>query len=247
MAEALVLLGAVAAAIQCVDTGWNLLRTGSNLCSRLHNAPGKIRRSLEQVQQLVDLVELIKQVSTNSLTSSMRAPSQPGSISVSAISWLEVVIKDCTDQCRSLETILKEMLSEVEDGKCQGISRRILTLKREKIITNSFSEIERQKSALNIWLGHSALGQLNELHNKFDGLRSKVITVDHLVRVQEQFYRAWKGSARDYSEAIHDHLNGIQDLNEKGVSRLEQHICQDRRQILSKISTSQSQLCSLVS
>ena len=142
MAEALALLGAVAAAIQCLDIGRSLLRTGFNLCSKLHDAPHKIRRSLKQLQQLVDLIEPVKQQSHNSLTSPLIASSQPVLMSASTLLWLEALIRDCTTQFQTLEAILKELLSELEDRKGKVIWKSILTLKREQTITELFSEIE---------------------------------------------------------------------------------------------------------
>lgn len=247
MAEALALLGAVAATAQCVDIGKRLLRTGRDLYSRLYDAPDKLRRSLTQLQQLVDLIDLVKQQSYASSTSPLIASSQPGFGSVSPVTWLEAVIMDCTNQFQDLEAILKKMLSEIESKPGKVNWRSILTLKRERTISELFSEIERQKSALNLWLGHSTSRELSELHSDLNGLRKKIITTNDLVQLREDFEKTSEKLAREYSEITEGHLRKLQDLDRKRYASFEQRVRMDHCHTPSSIEISQSQLCAPVS
>jgi hypothetical protein len=122
MAEAVALLGAVAAGVQCAQVGLQVLILGSSLRAKLQDAPEKVKRWLGQVEQLVALAELIKQANADLSSSSFRSqPPTSSSLDRPASTWVETALRNCTDQVQTLQDILKDMLQEVDDGKGRKI------------------------------------------------------------------------------------------------------------------------------
>ena len=104
MAEAIALLGVMAAAVQFIEVGSRVLRFGSSLSSKLGEASQRVERWLDQVRQFNALVELIKQttaqlsISAASSTSDLATPS-----------WLEATLRICTAQTLTLEGVLEDI------------------------------------------------------------------------------------------------------------------------------------------
>jgi hypothetical protein len=248
MAEAIALLGVVAAGVQCAQVGVQLLMLGSSLRSKLQDAPDKVKRWLGQIEQLVALAELIKQTDAD-LSRLLPPPSL--SSARSAAAWVEAALLDCTGQARALQDVLKDMLQEVDDRKGQKIWKTILTVKRETRITSALHEIERQKSMLNIWLGQNNLRQLDDLHHTVQDFRDGVEKVDrHMLHVEQTFCEEFQNLSTAFHSSSRATTSGLECLRNLGTSSVEslgQQMQQYHGELQSESSVMQLQLHALVS
>lgn len=186
MAEAIALLGAVAAGVQCAQVCVQILLLGSSLRSKLQDALDKVKKWLGQIEQLIALAELMKKNDADLSLSALRIlpPLSSSSSSSSeaaartAATWVKAALLECTAQAQDLKSVLTDMLQEVDEGKGRKIWKTILTMKRVLRITSSLQEIERQKSMLNMWLGQNNLRQLGDLHHSVKEVRDGVGKVD---------------------------------------------------------------------
>jgi len=212
MAEAVAMLGVVAAGLQCAQVGVQLLMSASSLCSRLQDAPEKVKSWLVQIAQLVVLAELMKTISTDPLLSSLPLlpAASPSSIETS-VSWAESALLDCMNQAHALQDVLKDMLEDVNDGKGQKTWKKLLTVKRDSKITDSLHTIERQKSMLNIWLGQINLRRLASLHHTVNHIQDTVVRVDGRVA----------HNAKTVREEVQTMSKAIDDNSRRSVSALE--------------------------
>lgn len=251
MAEAIALLGVTAAGIQCAQVGVQLLMLGSSLCSKLQDAPDKVKRWLDEIEQLVALAELIKDsaavLSRSSFGSAAPVsplPARP------AISWVEAALRGCIIQAQALQDILKEMLHDVDDGKGQRIWKTIVTVKRETKITNLLSEIERQKSMLNMWLGQNNLNKLGDLHCTVTDVRDGVEKINcNILHMQQTFHEQIQNLVTTVQSSSSVAISGLEHLRNSDTSSiktLEEQLQQHHSKLQSKDSIMQLQLRDLV-
>jgi len=155
MAEAIALLGAAAAGVQCAQVCVQILMLGLSLRSKIRDAPSQVKGWLGQIDQLIALTELMKKNDAGLLLSSPSPSplSSSSSSSETAATWVETALLECTAQAQTLKDILKDMLQEVDDGKRQKNWKAILTIKRERRITSALQEIERQKKHVEYMAG----------------------------------------------------------------------------------------------
>jgi len=252
MAEAIALLGVVAAGIQCTQVGLQLLLLGSSLRSKLQDAPDKVKGWLGQIEQLITLTELVRKADADISLSSL-PPLQPASSSSSnsTVTWIEGALRECTRQCNILQDILKDMLQDVDDGKGQRIWKKILTVKRETTISSALEEIERHKSMLNIWLGHKNSRQLDSLHQVVGGIQEGVEKVAHNTLHNEQSLRSeFQNLSTEVNATSAITVSGFESLKIISASNLQsigQQIQKHHCEFQSESSEIKSQLSDLVS
>jgi hypothetical protein len=223
MAEAVTLLGVVAAGVQCAEVGVQLLLLGSKLCSRIQDAPDKVKRWLDQIQQLVALAEFMQQLDTiRDLSRLSLSSTNP------AISWVEAALSDCTTQARALQDILEEMLEGVNDSSGLKMWKKILTVKREARITSALHEIERQKGLLNIWIGQSNLCQLSGLQGSADQIREGLGRVD---RSTLQFSQTFAKEVQNLSTRLDDNSRLFESSFESSRNRIISNVESLREQV----------------
>lgn len=251
MAEAIALLGAVAAGAQCAQVGGQILLLGWSLRSKLQAAPDQVKGWLGQIEQLVALAELMKEPDSDLSQSVLRLPSpQSSSPARTAATWVEAALLECTAQASTLTDVLKDMLQEVDDGKGRKIWKTILTVKREREITSALQEIERQKSMLNMWLGQNNLRQLDHLHRTVKEVRDGVGKVEcNMLHVQQTFRQELQGLSTALNSSSEATTSGFEILRNHSTSStdtIRQQIQQYYGELQSESLVTQSQLRSLV-
>jgi hypothetical protein len=251
MTEAIALLGVAAAAIQCAQAGGQLLLLGASLRSKLQDAPDKVKKWLAHIEQLVALAELMNQSGVNLLPSSVPPLAPPSSSTSLVAPWVKTALLDCTSQAQALQTILREMLHEVDDRKGQKIWKTILTVTRETKIISILHEIERQKSMLNMWLGQNNLRQLDKLQHTVQDVRGGVEKVDqYMVHVQQAFREEIQNLARTVqasSTAAESSIEHLKSLGKSSVESLKEEIQNQYDELRVESSATQLQLQDLVS
>ena len=129
MTEVAALVGISTSAAQFLDIGCRIVLHASSLYSRFQSVPQCLQRTLDQVQLLMHLADLVSR--NDSLTTSSQSRPTNG---LSSTSWLDNVWRKCTTQAQNLEKIIKSMLCETEDSYGKRVWKKILTLKREETI-----------------------------------------------------------------------------------------------------------------
>lgn len=254
MAEAIALLGAGVADMQCAQVGVQIFILGLSLRSKLQDAPEQIKKWLGQIEQLVALTELIKKTDADAdLSASTLRMLPPLSVSPArtAATWIEPALLECTGQAQALKRALEDMIQEVDGGKGQKIWKTILTVKRETRITSSLQEIERQKSLLNMWLGQNNLPQLNGLQHTVKEVRDKVGRVDgKILHVEQTFRQEFQNLSTVFhssSRATTSDFEGLKNLSTSNLESLKQQAQEYHGELRSENSVLQLQLNSIVS
>jgi len=245
MAEAIALLGVVAAGIQCADVSTRLLLFGSDLCSKLQDAPEKVRRWLDQIQQLITLAESIKQLDAIRIAFPVSLPSTK-----SKVSWVEAALIDCTAQARTLQSVLEEMLEGVSDSTGQKMWKKILTIKREARILSALHEIERQKALLNIWIGQINLCHLHKLHDSAENIKEGLDKVDRsTLRITQTFKEEVQNlsmTLENSSRFFKSSFESSESLIVSSVESLREDIYDQQQKHQSESAVTHTQLNSLV-
>lgn len=245
MAEAIALLGVVAAATQFIEVGSRVLRFGSSLSSKLGESSQRIERWLDQVRQFSALVELIKQKTTPLSPLAASATSE-----LTTPTWLETTLRICTAQTLTLEEVLEDMRQDVYDGMREKVRKRVLTLKREERITQIMNELERHKSTLSIWLGQKNLHHLESLHSGLNKLREAVGNTNDKTFQNGQNLDRQLGhlveAVHKSSDATASHLEKVKTFSEHILVKHGQEIRQLKGRLESGSSATQRELSALV-
>ena len=178
MAEVLALVGAASAGVQFADAAAKLFNLATTLRAKLKEAPEKVKRLLNQIDQLITLAEWMKQTEADLPSLSGRLPQSISAAGRSGVSWVEGALMDLTTQAQVLQHILEDMVQEVDHGKLQNLWKGILTVKREREINSALDEIERHKATLNMWLGQRNSRPLNDLCHSVEYISDGVGKID---------------------------------------------------------------------
>ena len=221
MAEAIAIIGVVAAAAQFSATGSKLVSRLISLKSRIGDSPQCIQLTLDQVRMLVSLAELTKKkiaeehgtwMPTVAPSSRDEQESSPQSSEVSPLTWLESVWQNCLAQACELDDLIRQMLQKAESNLLQKGWRKLCTLKTEEQIDRILVRIERYKTLLSTWYGQECLDHIknlgsnvNDLHGELSSLRQ---SMDYL---NENVHRMMVANASDPHKPSRQALQGNED------------------------------------
>lgn len=177
MAEAIILTGVAAAAVQFIDVGLTSLQYASLLISRFKDAPQSLKTAQDQVRLLLRLAGLASrkfsiQSGPNS-DSVLHVPSGVLDLECS-LRLQEAAWRKCTEQARQLEQILGSVLCETEDSRVRRLRKRIFSLRRDRAICRIVDEIERCKSTLTLWYGQECLQNIYTVEEGAGGLADQL-------------------------------------------------------------------------
>ena len=183
MAEAIAIIGVVAAAVQFTETGSKVVSRLISLVSRIRDSPDSLHLALDQLQMLLDLAELTKKriAEENGVCMQAEIPNLrddqalPRRLSqTSPLTWLEKVWHSCTAQARELDDLILQMLQELEGNAFRKKWRKLCTLKNEESIERILTRIERDKTLLITWYGQENIERLKKLSLNVVSLHEEV-------------------------------------------------------------------------
>ena len=199
MAEAIAVIGVVAAAVQFSETGSKLVSRLISLFSRIRDSPQCLQLTLDQVQMLLDLAELTKKRISEENSTCLPTVAQSLQIDqvpslqlsqASPLTWLESVWRNCTAQARELDGLVRQMLQETESNTIRKGWRKIFTLKSEEDVERVLTRIERYKTLLSTWYGQECLDQMKDLSINMGDLHGEVSGIrQSLAHFNETFQR----------------------------------------------------------
>ena len=128
--DPLTALGAIAAASQLAEQGYNLIKFIKDVCSKVHEAPEASQRQLAQIEQVITLADLIKE--TPSLQKDDLLP----------------VIDGCLARSRELLVVLQNLCVNENEGKWKRFKSSWSAVMKEKKVISQFRDLEQQKSLL---------------------------------------------------------------------------------------------------
>jgi|SRR5579862_3561513 len=130
MAEALIVLGAVAASSQLAEQCLGIIKLIAGLYLRFRNAPESIRKQTVQVEQLIAISRLVQ-----------HNPSLQTDLVAS-------VLGNCFAVAGQLGEELRKLSVSAGDGKVEGIWTVIVGLTKEEKILALFERLDQEKSML---------------------------------------------------------------------------------------------------
>ena len=219
MAEAVAIVGVLAAAAQFSDIGCKVVLRVSSLFSRIQDSPQCLQRTLDQVRLLLHLAELTNKKLTEE--SNIRPPlmTQPllhdevPSLQpppILPLTWLESVWQTCTAQAYELDGLISPILQEVESGRIRKAWKKVWMVKSEEKIEQVITGIERYKTLLSIWFGQECLDQLIQLkkgvidlHGDVNNVRRSIAQFNHAF--QKMVPAGTSDSPGFLLDALHDH------------------------------------------
>ncbi len=198
MAEAIAVIGVIAAAGQFSDTGSKLVSRLISLVSKIRDSPQCIQSTIEQVRMLLSLAELTKRkiAQENSAWLPTQAPSpqdeQTTSLQLpqlSPLTWLESVWQNCSAQACELDDLVNRMLQKAESNPFRKGWRKLCTLKSEEQIERILNRIERYKTLLTTCYGQETLDQVRnlsinviDLHEEMSDIRQTIVDLNETVQ-----------------------------------------------------------------
>ena len=219
MAEALALIGAVSAGVQFADAAVKLFDLATTLRSKLKAAPEKVKRLLNQIDQLIALAQWMKQTEADLPSSSVRLPLSTSAAGRSGVSWVEGALLDLTTQTQVLQHILEDMVQEADHGKLQNLWKGVLMVKREQEIKSALDEIERHKATLNMWLGQRNSRPLNDISHHVEDISKGVGKLDqNLVGMGQAFRGEFQSLSTDLQKYTTANASTIETFTHELVS-----------------------------
>lgn len=163
MAEAIVLVGVVAAAAQFIEVGCKVILHTSSLFSRFRDVPRCLQQVQDQVQLLLHLAELTSRKNMmQPLSDNSPQPIQLGTPRF-PLSWLESVWTKCAQQAHDLDGLIRPMLQVSGNARSQRVWKECLMLGREEKMNQILKEMESYKTMLTLWFGQECLDQIYQL------------------------------------------------------------------------------------
>ena len=130
MAEALGVLGAIAAASQTAQQCFDIIKMIYSLYSKINDAPNSIRLQIGLVEQLVTITSLIEP--NKSLQTDLMAS----------------LLKTCLETTRQLLDELSKISTSARDGKVRRFLKGLVALVVEEKLQGLFAQLEQRKSSL---------------------------------------------------------------------------------------------------
>lgn len=135
MAEALGVLGAIAAASQITQQCIDIAKMITSLYSMIHDAPNSIRSQIRLVQQLVAITSLIER--NTSLQTDLMASA----------------LTTCLETTRQLLDELSRISTSAGDRRVRRVWKGLIGLMVEGKLQRLFTQLEQRKSALALCIG----------------------------------------------------------------------------------------------
>lgn len=135
MAEALGVLGAIAAASQITQQCIDIAKVITSLYSKIHGAPDSIRSQILQVEQLVNITSLIEH--NTSLQTDLMASA----------------LTTCLETTRQLLDELSKISTSAGDGRVRRVWKGLVALTVEEKLQRLFTQLEQRKSSLALYIG----------------------------------------------------------------------------------------------
>ena len=134
MAEALGVLGAIAAASQTAQQCIDIAKMIYSLYSKIQDAPNSIRSQIGLVEQLVTITSLIEP--NNSLQTD----------------WMASALKACLEITRQLLDELSRISTSAGDGRARRVWKGLVGLMVEEKLQGLFAQLEQRKSLLVLYI-----------------------------------------------------------------------------------------------
>lgn len=135
MAEALGVLGAIAAASQIAQQCIDIAKMIASLYSKIHDAPNSIRSQIRLVDQLVAITRLIE-----------RNPSLQ-------TDWMASALTTCLETTRQLLDELSKISTSAGDGRARRVWKILVGMTVEEKLQGLFAQLEQGKSSLAVYIG----------------------------------------------------------------------------------------------
>ena len=135
MAEALGVLGAIAAASQIAQQCIDIAKMIASLYSKIHDAPNSIRSQIRLVDQLVAITRLIER------NTSLQTD------------WMASALTTCLETTRQLLDELSKISTSAGDGRVRRVWRGLVGLMVEEKLQGLFAQLEQGKSSSAVYIG----------------------------------------------------------------------------------------------
>ena len=135
MAEALGVLGAIAAASQITQQFIDIAKIITSLYSKIHDAPDSIRSQKLQVEQLVFITGLIER------NTSLQTD------------WMASALTTCLETTRQLLDELSRISTSAGDGRVRRVWKGLVGVIVEEKLRGLFAQLEQRKSSLALYIG----------------------------------------------------------------------------------------------
>lgn len=135
MAEALGVLGAIAAASQIAQQCIDIAKMIHSLYSKIHDAPNSIRSQIGLVEQLVTISSLIEP------NTSLQTD------------WMASALTTCLETTRQLLHELSKISTSAGDGRVRRVRKGLANLMVEEKLQGLFAQLEQRKSSLILYIG----------------------------------------------------------------------------------------------
>lgn len=129
--EVLSFLGTLAAASQLVEQSIKVVNFISDLYTKVHDAPESIKEQIVQIEQLVGIATLIRQI-----------PSLQTDYSVASS------LHRCQNEAKELIDIFLKLSVVPGDGKAKKLRKTLDWISKEKKILGHLRKLEQEKSSL---------------------------------------------------------------------------------------------------
>jgi hypothetical protein len=151
------ILGIVAASWQLLGQGPKVLLALSGLCSRLRDAPHEVLKTVEEIENLIQLTESIKTSFENTSFTL-----QGGNSSASSHAFGVRLLEECAKESADLENLIKPLLPTKSDSLIRRSWGAVIKTKKTEQILQRCRHIEAKKSSLILWLNFVKLSQAYE-------------------------------------------------------------------------------------
>ena len=135
MAEALGVLGAIAAASQIAQQCIDIAKMIASLYSKIHDAPNSIRSQIRLVDQVVAITRLIER------NTSLQTD------------WMASALTTCLETTRQLLDELSKISTSAGDGRVRRVWKGLVGLTVEEKLQGLFAQLEQGKSSLAVYIG----------------------------------------------------------------------------------------------
>ena len=152
------ILGIVAASSQLLGQGPKALRALSGLCSRLRDAPHEVLKTVEEIENLIQLTKSIK----TSLENTSFTLQGGNSSASSRLAFGVRLLEECAKESADLENLIKPLLPTKSDSLIRRSWGAVIKTKKTEQILQRCRHIEAKKSSLILWLDFVKLSQAYE-------------------------------------------------------------------------------------
>ena len=135
MAEALGVLGAIAAASQIAQQCIDIFKMIHSLYSKIQDAPNSVRSKIGLVEQLVTITSLI------------------GPNTSLQTDWMASALTTCLETARQLLDELNKISTSAGDGRVRRLRKALAGMMVDEKLQGLFAQLEQRKSSLVLYIG----------------------------------------------------------------------------------------------